>query len=228
MRTKTIVLSLILFTLPLVPAAAHHKPGHNKGGPQAVTYQSKGRAAAGNHHGHGGSNGALSNAGYHRGGPPPWAPAHGYRRKSGHTDVYVQPFGIDLGRCNREAIGAVLGAATGGLAGSQIGKGSGQTAAIIGGTILGAVIGGSIGRSMDEVDQNCIGQALEHASDGQQIVWQNPDSGSQYQVVPTQTVQQSDGRYCREYTATAGVNGRNQQTYGRACRQPDGSWQIVR
>ncbi len=80
---------------------------------------------------------------------------------------------------------------------------------------------------MDEVDQNCVGQVLEHAGDGQQIAWNNPQTGAQYQVVPTRTVQGSDGRYCREYTSTSVVSGRNQQTYGRACRQPDGSWQIV-
>lgn len=33
--------------------------------------------------------------------------------------------------------------------------------------------------------------------------------------------------YCREYTTTAYVNGRPVETYGTACRQPDGSWRIV-
>ena len=93
--------------------------------------------------------------------------------------------------------------------------------------MLGFLIGGTIGRNMDEVDQNCVGQALEHAGDGQQIAWNNPRTGAQYQVVPTRTVQGSDGRYCREYTATSVVSGRNQQTYGRACRQPYGSWKLV-
>jgi surface antigen len=46
-------------------------------------------------------------------------------------------------------------------------------------------------------------------------------------VTPTQTFQTQDGRYCREYTADARIGGRVQQTYGTACRQPDGSWQIV-
>jgi len=163
------------------------------------------------------------------GGPPPWAPAHGYRaqQRGGYQTAYVPPFDIGLGRCNRETLGGLLGAAAGGLAGSKIGDGRGQLAAVAGGTLLGFLIGGTIGRGMDEVDQNCVGQILEHAGDGQQIVWSNPRAGAQYQVVPTQTVQDSDGRYCREYTTTSVINGKNQQTYGRACRQPDGSWQIV-
>jgi hypothetical protein len=35
-----------------------------------------------------------------------------------------------------------------------------------------------------------------------------------------------DGRYCREYTSDVLVGGRVQQSYGRACMQPDGSWEI--
>lgn len=171
--------------------------------------------------------------GNYLGGPPPWVPAHGYRRQHsgdyyGDRQIaYVPPFDIDSGRCNRELLGSLLGAAAGGFAGSQIGDGRGQLAAVAGGTVLGYLLGGTIGRSMDSMDQNCIGQALEHAGDGQQIVWDNPRTGDQYQVVPTQTVQRSDGHHCREYTATAVVNGRSQQTYGRACRQPDGSWKLV-
>ncbi len=165
---------------------------------------------------------------HYTGGPPPWAPAHGYRaHQRGAQTAYAPPFDIGLGSCNRELLGSLLGAAAGGLAGSQIGDGRGQLAAVAGGTLLGFLMGGTIGRNMDEVDQNCVGQVLEHAGDGQQIAWNNPQTGAQYQVVPTQTVQGADGRYCREYTATSVVSGRNQQTYGRACRQPDGSWKLV-
>ncbi len=159
--------------------------------------------------------------------PPPWAPAHGYRYRDGGQQLGRLPLDLDTGRCNRELLGSLLGAAAGGLTGSRIGDGRGQLAAVAGGTLLGFLIGGTLGRNMDEVDQNCVGQALEHAGDGQQIAWNNPQTGAQYQIVPTRTAQGSDGRYCREYTATSVISGRNQQTYGRACRQPDGSWQIV-
>lgn len=157
------------------------------------------------------------------GGPPPWAPAHGYRRKHGGGGL---PLNLDLGSCNRELLGSLLGAAAGGLAGSQIGDGRGQLAATAGGTLLGFLIGGNIGRSMDDIDQNCIGQALEHAPDGKTITWNNPDTGRDYQVTPSRTIQQASGAYCREYTAESVINGRTQQTYGKACRQPDGSWRL--
>ncbi len=180
--------------------------------------------------------------------PPPWAPAHGYRAmhkdnhghdhkhkgkykhkreyEEEHARAYVPPFDLNLGRCNRDVLGALIGGAGGAALGSTIGKGDGQTAAIIGGAILGIMVGGSVGRSMDDVDQHCIGQALEHAPDGRTIVWNNPENDTQYEMTPTRTVQVADNRYCREYTTTAMVAGKPQQAYGRACRQPDGSWEI--
>ena len=33
--------------------------------------------------------------------------------------------------------------------------------------------------------------------------------------------------YCREYQRTVRIGGRERQSYGRACLQPDGSWKIV-
>lgn len=159
-------------------------------------------------------------------GPPPWAPAHGYRRKHGREVVYAAPYGIDTGRCYREQIGQVVGGVGGAVIGSQIGQGTGQIAAAVGGTLLGVLIGGAVGRSLDQADYACAGQILEYAPNNRAIVWQNPQTGGSYRMVPTNAYQ-ADGRYCREYTSTATVAGRTQQIYGTACRQPDGSWQIV-
>ena len=161
------------------------------------------------------------------GGPPPWAPAHGWRRKHAqHYEAgYVIPdLGIELGRCNRDVIGAVIGGAAGGAIGSQFGRGSDRTAATIGGTIVGVLIGGAIGRSMDEADQACIAQTLEQAPAQHAVAWSNPDGGH-YRVVPLEGYEDRQGRICRDYRTTATVEGRQQQLYGTACRQPDGSWQ---
>jgi surface antigen len=172
--------------------------------------------------------------------PPAWAPAHGYRAK--HKQKYKHdyarydrrydrqyaaiPSDIGIGRCNRELLGGLLGAAGGGLAGAQIGDGRGQLAAVAAGTVLGYLLGSNIGRSMDQVDAACVARALEHADDGQDIVWDNPTQAARYEVTPTRTYQRGDGRYCREYTSSAIVNGREQTVYGTACRQPDGSWEL--
>ena len=175
--------------------------------------------------------------------PPPWAPAHGYykngkgkgklkgKNKGKHKveqhDTYLAPFDLNIGTCNRELLGSVLGGAVGGAAGTQIGKGSGKTAAIIGGTIVGYLIGGVIGRYMDQIDQNCIGQSLEHSPDGRSIQWENPNDNGRYKVTPTKTFQTSSGGYCREYTTTSVIGGKSQSLYGTACRQADGSWKLV-
>ena len=37
----------------------------------------------------------------------------------------------------------------------------------------------------------------------------------------------AQNQYCREYTKTLNIAGQIQQSYGTACMQPDGSWQIV-
>lgn len=175
--------------------------------------------------------------------PPPWAPAHGYdkngkgkgkhkgKNKDKHRvkqqDTYVAPFDLNIGTCNRALLGSVLGGAVGGAAGTQVGKGSGKTAAIIGGTIVGYMIGGAIGRYMDQIDQNCIGQSLEHSPDGRSIEWENPNDSGRYAVTPTKTFQRSSGGYCREYTTTSIIGGKSQSVYGTACRQPDGAWKLV-
>lgn len=176
--------------------------------------------------------------------PPPWAPAHGYYKKQpkhpykyehdrrrvrtehGYVDIHadIPPGGfITNGRCRRENIGKAVGAVLGGVAGAQIGDN--EPVAIIAGAIFGFVLGGSIGRSMDEQDRACVGQTLEYAGDRETIKWQNPDSGIQYEVTPTKTFR-ADQNYCREYTRTATIAGKPQTVYGKACRQPDGTWRI--
>lgn len=170
--------------------------------------------------------------------PPPWAPAHGYRAKQGQHDyaraeIYLPWYGravtsdyITNGRCNREKLGAVIGGIIGGAAGSQIGKGDGRTVATIAGTVIGIMVGQSVGRHMDETDQNCTGQALEYADNYEAVSWRDPD-GSDYTVTPTRTYEPTAGRYCREYRTDAIINGRKEQIFGKACRQPDGSWEKI-
>lgn len=118
--------------------------------------------------------------GWNRGAPPWYGNAHygaGYETR--------QPYGVYSNTCYREDLGTALGAVAGGVAGYQVGGGHGKAAAVIGGTIIGALIGGHIGRSMDDVDQNCVGQILEHAPPNQPITWRDRDGGGRYEVTPS-------------------------------------------
>ena len=131
----------------------------------------------------------------------------------------------------KQGLGTLLGAVAGGVAGAQVGKGRGKLVATGVGAALGALIGSEVGKSLDRADrlamQHATQNTLETAPSGSTSTWRNPDSGNSGTVTPTQTYQRSDGAYCREFTQTVTVGGRTQEAYGTACRQPDGSWQII-
>jgi len=181
--------------------------------------------------------------------PPPWAPAHGWRDKQKgqykgrgrgrkkwkqertyapeQPALYTPKVRIAEGTCNRELLGSILGGASGGYLGSKIGSGSGKLAATAAGAVIGLIVGGSIGRSMDRLDHACIGQVLEQAETGQRVRWTDPDSNTRYSVTPTRTWRSADNRYCRDYTSDVRMATGTQQVTGTACRNPDGTWQLM-
>ena len=160
--------------------------------------------------------------------PPPWAPAHGWRRK--HDPYYVgyqgkrwrDDYGVIGGSCNRAAVGAALGGVVGGAVGSTMGKGETRAVAIIVGTVLGAVVGHEIGREMDDRDRGCFGHSLELATTGHTVRWADPD-GLSYALTPARTVQ-SGGRPCREFGLVTTYHGKEHSKRGLACRASDGVW----
>jgi surface antigen len=134
------------------------------------------------------------------------------------------------GQQNEKAIiGGLGGAAAGGLIAAAF---HGGPAGVIGGILAGGLIGGAIGDRMDAADrreaQQTTQQALEKTPSGTAVAWHNPDSGHSGTVTPVRTFQKSSGQYCREYQQTVSIGGEEQQAYGTACRQPDGSWKIVK
>jgi len=128
----------------------------------------------------------------------------------------------------KTAIGGATGAAAGGLIGHAAGGGA---AGIVGGVLLGGLLGGAIGNALDQRDQRLAMEAaqnsFENSRTGTQTTWRNPDSGHSGTITPTRTYESSGGQYCREYQQTINVGGETKKAYGTACRQPDGSWQVV-
>lgn len=131
----------------------------------------------------------------------------------------------------KQTAGTVLGGIGGAVLGSQIGGGSGRLVATALGTLAGAMIGSDIGKTLDRADQVALRQAETQAHEtpvGETIVWNNPDSGNYGTVTPVREgTSTQTGAYCREYQTTVTVGGREQQGYGTACQQPDGSWKIA-
>lgn len=130
-----------------------------------------------------------------------------------------------------ETLGTLIGAGLGAWAGSSIGSGDGQIVATAAGTMLGAAIGNQVGRSMDELDRMKARDAQQYAYTapiGETIVWNNPDSGNYGNVTPVRDgYAGTSGQYCREFQTEVTVDGQQQNGYGTACRQEDGSWKIV-
>ncbi len=137
----------------------------------------------------------------------------------------------EAGQANKEMIGGLTGAAAGAWIGSNVGKGKGNIVAIAGGTLLGALAGSSVGRTLDKADiayaNRTSQQAFEYNKTGASSSWKNPDTGASGTITPTKTFQDNSQRYCREYNQTISVGGKVEKGYGKACRQPDGSWEIV-
>lgn len=122
----------------------------------------------------------------------------------------------------------VIGGVVGGVVGAQVGEGSGRTIAIIVGTLAGAMIGRQIGETMDDVDRMRTARSLNDSRTGQSTTWVNPDTGYEYTVTPTRTYEESGGP-CREFSLNATVGGQpDQEVFGTACLQSDGSWMLVR
>ena len=126
---------------------------------------------------------------------------------------------------------AVLGTLLGGAAGAGIAAAAGGgTGAIVGAGLGGALIGGVIGNRLDARDKRMASEAAQRAFEsnhtGQSTVWKNPDSGNSGTITPTRTTQLANGQYCREYKQTVVIGGEQNQAYGTACRQPDGTWRM--
>jgi hypothetical protein len=60
---------------------------------------------------------------------------------------------------------------------------------------------------------------------GETISWR--DGNASGYVTATREGTSSSGRYCREFQHEVTIGGKREQSYGTACRQPDGSWEVV-
>ena len=186
---------------------------------------------------------------------PRWANSHGYYQKHQRERIYHRQREDDrderhqrprvvyverqapytTGRRARqntgfgaEQGGTILGAILGAAVGTQFGKGQGRTVAILSGAVVGALFGGEIGRSMQASDRAQAQYTLETKPTGQPTVWQNPDTGSRYKMVPTRTYTSASNQNCRDYTTWAVIDGYEEQVHGTACRQSDGSWKQLK
>lgn len=131
------------------------------------------------------------------------------------------------GGISKQQTGTVVGGVLGGVLGSTVGGGKGKVAATIAGALIGGLLGSSVGASLDRSDELQAQRVLERNRVNQASTWRNPDTGNEVTVTPTRTYNRSSGQTCREYTTTVVIQGKRETAHGNACRQSDGSWQIV-
>jgi surface antigen len=140
---------------------------------------------------------------------------------------------FEMGGCtpgNNTMGSTAAGAIAGGLLGTAIFHN--QVAGAIGGALVGGVIGNQVGQYMDRQDKINMQSAIVNTPVNQEATWTSDKAGPNgrpvtYTVKPVRNYT-SHHRYCREYQTTITVGGKAKQpAYGKACRQPDGSWKIV-
>lgn len=135
--------------------------------------------------------------------------------------------GCASGGNQNATLGTLVGAVSGAAIGSTIGGGRGNTAAIAIGALAGGFIGNQIGAQLDAQSQQYNYAASVQALDsGYPQQWQNPQTGV-YGTVNPGPPQVVNNRACRTYTNTIYIDGQPQVARGNACRNPDGSWQVV-
>jgi surface antigen len=186
--------------------------------------------------------------------PPPWAPAHGWRKKNdpnyvGYTgNRWPEDYGVLDGRCDAAKVGSVVGSVVGGVVGGAIGSevakdSPNRRVAIVVGTVIGAVIGHRVGAEIDGGDRGCMGHALELVGERKSVRWTNPKSGVSYVLTPTRNFTGDQRNPCRQFTAVAsrgaGRDERKGKGWGKgkardgdatfqgvACRAANGEWVV--
>ena len=133
---------------------------------------------------------------------------------------------------NKEIAGTLIGAGLGAWLGKEIGgKGTSGDIGIAIGAVAGATLGRNIGADLDELDRQKMDyayrDAMENSRSGDTVNWTNPDSGNSGTVTALSTDTSNPDRPCREFETTVNVGGTDQQATGIACRNADGSWDIV-
>lgn len=157
-----------------------------------------------------------------------------HRVDASPSDIFLVPYGIERGVCDRrrlasDAFGGVVGLAAGGVGSETVAAASPSKAPYaVAGAAAGPLVGPRIGRMMDEVDHHCIGRTLEYAPDRHSVRWKNDLKALAYAIVPVRTFQNPNGLYCREYLASATVGGKALEALASACRGSNGAWKLLR
>ena len=133
-------------------------------------------------------------------------------------------------RCVSGCLMGILVIAGGTAPGGRPGAAAEAAEAAVTGAALPGLFGAGIGHRLDPRSQFLQADAVERtltlAPSGAAMTWSNPRNGIYGAVSPMRTYRNAAGAFCREFEQTVTIAGQPQQSYGTACRQPDGTWRI--
>lgn len=129
---------------------------------------------------------------------------------------WLQDFGIVDGRCNRQAVEAVLAS---GPTGPETPRGEVAT-------LRGPMVDAKSVRDLGAADRGCLGHALELAPDGRSVYWTDANAGYRFRFTALRNYT-AYGWPCREFTVEVTQGKRKPQIVRqRACRTEDGVWGV--
>ena len=82
----------------------------------------------------------------------------------------------------------------------------------------------SIAKKMDKRDKDEVAEALQNSSSGTTSNWNN--NGGTNTITTGNNFTDSNGKQCRTYHAKIIVDGNYETGEGKACKLPNGNWEI--
>lgn len=79
---------------------------------------------------------------------------------------------------------------------------------------------------MEQDDLQQTAWALEENRTGESSAWVNPDTGNEFQVTPNETFDRA-GRPCREFDFLVRTTRGSETEERTACRNADGTWEVI-
>jgi surface antigen len=127
--------------------------------------------------------------------------------------------------------GVIAGALIGGLLGNAVGRGGGRAGATVAGVIVGGAAGAALTSHMDCEDRSYAYKTYSNGFNANRsnasYDWRNPGNGHRGTFTVGDYYSDPDGFHCATYSQVIYINGRPEETRGRACQQPNGTWAIV-
>jgi len=141
--------------------------------------------------------------------------------------TFLLVIGLIMSGCATKAqSGAGIGAVVGAALGSQFGPAENRKESALMGAAIGALLGYAVGNEMDKYDTAQLNQAFETGKSNTATTWVNPDTKNKYTVTPKPAVTDKAGRPCRDASIEAIIDGQPQTVVTRACRTPEGVWEL--